>query len=110
MAIGVIVVRELSQAGGGKSSTFTSGYWSCSRFGEAPNGSARRTEQDYVVGGYAIFTHKEGPETVDMVVPEVLRSFYVAGNQGDRRAYPITEIGRQHPPTTSRLELNNLSA
>ena len=29
------------------------------------------------------------------------------GGQGDKRRLPITEIGRQHPPTTSRLELDN---
>ncbi len=47
---------------------------------------------------------KEGLETVDQAVPEALRSFYVAGGQGDMRRRTITEIGRPHPPTTSRLE------
>jgi hypothetical protein len=59
------VVRKLFRTGGGRSSTFTSRYWSCVRTGEAPDGSAGRTEQDYVVGGYAVFPHKEGLETVD---------------------------------------------
>ena len=48
--------------------------------------------------------HKEGLETVDRVVPEALQSFYVAGGQGDKRRRKITEIGRPHPSTTSRLE------
>ncbi len=45
VAIGNIVVHELFQAGGGRSSTFTSGFWSSSRSGEAPDGSAGLTEQ-----------------------------------------------------------------
>ena len=65
VAIGGIVVWELFLTGGGRSSTFTSGYLSCNRTGESPDGSAGRTEHDYVVGGYAVFPHKEGPETVD---------------------------------------------
>ena len=65
VAIGGIVVREIFLAGGGRSSTFKSWYWSCNRTGEAPDGSAGRTEHDYVVGGYALFPHKEGPEAVD---------------------------------------------
>ena len=58
VAIGDVVVRELFLAGGGRSSTATLGYGSCSRPGEAPAGSAGRTEKDYVVGGYAVFPHK----------------------------------------------------
>ncbi len=65
MAIGGIVVRELFQAGGGISSTYTSWYLRCIRSGEAPDGLAGRTGHDYEVGGYALFPHKKDPKTVD---------------------------------------------
>ena len=55
------------------------------------------TEQDYVVGGYAVFTHKAKSSD-----KQWYRRFYGAsmlrGAKGTCGACPITEIGRATPP------------
>ena len=59
-----------------------------------------------MVGGYAIFPIRKVQRRWTNVVSEVLRSFYVAGGQGDMRYLPDHEDRKPTPPdhVTDRVD------
>ena len=72
---------------------------------KAPAGSAGHTNKITRWDFGRRYAHMESPVT-HYCGTEALRSFYGAGAMGTCGAVPITEIGRRHPPTTSRLEFH----